>query len=222
MGVAGSVARGLAVAAALVLIADGRLWREPVLAAAGVPIDAAVMRAVTTTRDAHRIEYRFQVGARSYTHEAFISKEGYERARSLGIVSVRYLAIAPDISTFPSEPSDLLVDAVVVLVLAVGAGWSLESAARGFGAYRVWKRLSTTGVDTDGRVTRVATLRNLYMYAVGFALEYEYVVLAAGEFRGHSGAFALDAATHYPIGSTVRIRYDPNRPGDSILLAPSA
>ena len=221
-GIAVLVVFGLATAATLVLLADGRLWREPVVAVAGVPVDATVTRATTTTSDARRIEYRFQVGADSFTHEGFISRERYERARSLGVVPIRYLAIAPEVSAFVPDPGDLLFDALFSLFLAAMAGSFLLGAAGTFGDYRIWKRLSTMGVDTVGRVTRVRTLRNRYMAAVGCAFEYVYTAAAAEEFRGHSGSFALDAAMHYPVGSPVRIRYDPNRPGDSILLTPSA
>src|SRR5439155_18970445 len=119
-------------------------------------------------------------------------------------------------------PGDLIFDVLFSLLLAAMAGSFLVSAARTFGDYRIWKRLSTMGVDTVGRVTRVRTLRNRYMAAVGCAFEYAYTAAAAGELRGHSGSFALDAAMHYPVGSPVRIRYDPNRPGDSIMRTPSA
>jgi uncharacterized protein DUF3592/FAIM1 (Fas apoptotic inhibitory molecule) protein len=220
-GIVALVVFALAMAAALALLADGRLWREPVVAVAGVQVDAIVTRAATTTSDARRIEYRFQVGAESFTHEAFISRERYERARSLGVVPVRYLEVAPQVSAFVPEPGDLLFDALFGLVLAAEAGSFLVTAARTFGDYRIWKRLSTTGVDTVGRVTRVHTLRNRYMAAVGCAFEYAYTAASSSELRGHSGRFALDAVMHYPVGSPVRIRYDPNRPGDSILLTPS-
>jgi hypothetical protein len=208
--------------AALFLLADGRLWREPAVAVAGVPVDAIVTKAGRTTSDARRIEYHFQIGSRSFAHEAFISRERYDRALSLGVVPVRYLTIAPEVSAFVPEPGDLLFDAVFSLFLAAMAGSFLVSATRTFGDYRIWKRLSTMGVDTLGRVTRVRTLRNGYMVAVGCVFEYAYPAAASGELRGHSGRFPLDAAMHYPIGSPVRIRYDPDRSADSILLTPSA
>ena len=220
-GVGVLVLFGLAMAATLVLLADGRLWREPLVAVAGVSVDAVITRAATTPSDARRIAYRFQVGAESFTHEGFISSERYEDARALGVVPVRYLAIAPDVNAFDPEVGDLLFDVLFSLFLAAMAGSFLLSGARTFGDYRVWKRLSMTGVDTDGRVTRVRTLRNRYMAAVGCAFEYAYAASAFGEFRGHSGSFGLDAAMRYPVGSRVPIRYDPDRPGDSILLTPA-
>jgi len=221
-GIAALVAYGLAIAAALILLGDGRLWREPVVAVAGVPVDATVTRAITTTSDARRIEYHFQVASESFTHEGFISREKYERARSLGVVPVRYLAIAPEVSAFVTDPGDLLFDVLFGLFLAVMAGSFLMSAVRILGDYRIWKRLSTMGVETVGRVTSVRTLRNGYMRAVGCAFEYAYSAAGAGEFRGHSGSFVLDAVIHHPIGGPVQIRYDPNRPGDSIMVTPSA
>jgi len=220
-GIAVLVLFGLAMVAMLVLLADGRLWREPVVAVAGVSIDAVVTKAATTTSDARRIAYRFDVGAESFTHEGFISSERYERARALGVVPVRYLAIAPEVNAFDPEVGDLLFDVLFSLFLAATVGSLLSSAARTFGDYRIWKRLSTTGVDTVGRVTRVRTLRNRYMAAVGCAFEYAYTASAFGEFRGHSGRFGLDAVMRYPVGSRVPIRYDPDRPGDSILLTPT-
>ncbi len=212
----------VAMAAALAFLADGRLWREPLVAFAGVPVDAVVTRAATTTRDARRIDYRFQVGAKSFGHAGFISKEKYERALSRGVVPIRYLAIAPEISAFDAEPGDLIFDILFGVILAAGAGWYLVSAATVIGDYRVWRRLSIAGVDTVGRITGVRRLRNRYMLAVGCVFDYTYDAAASGELRGHSGGFALDAAMRYPIGSAVRIRYDPNRPGDSILLTPNA
>ena len=115
----------------------------------------------------------------------------------------------------------MLFDVLFSVFLAAMAGSFLLSGARTFGDYRTWKRLSVAGVDTDGRVTRVRTLRNRYMAAVGCAFEYAYTASAFGEFRGHSGSFGLDAAMRYPVGSRVPIRYDPDRPGDSILLTPA-
>ena len=220
-GIAVLVFFGLALVATLVLLADGRLWREPVVAVAGVSVDAVVTRAATTTSDARRIAYRFQVGAESFTHEGFISSERYEGARALGVVLVRYLAIAPEVNAFDPEVGDVLFDVLFSVFLAAMAGSFLLSGARTFGDYRTWKRLSVAGVDTDGRVTRVRTLRNGYMAAVGCAFEYAYTASAFGEFRGHSGSFGLDAAMRYPVGSRVPIRYDPDRPGDSILLTPA-
>ena len=220
-GIAVLVFFGLALVATLVLLADGRLWREPVVAVAGVSVDAVVTRAATTTSDARRIAYRFQVGAESFTHEGFISSERYEGARALGVVLVRYLAIAPEVNAFDPEVGDVLFDVLFSVFLAAMAGSFLLSGARTFGDYRTWKRLSVAGVDTDGRVTRVRTLRNRYMAAVGCAFEYAYTASAFGEFRGHSGSFGLDAAMRYPVGSRVPIRYDPDRPGDSILLTPA-
>jgi len=220
-GIAVLVFFGLAMVATFVLLADGRLWREPVVAVAGVSVDAVVTRAATTTSDARRIAYRFQVGAESFTHEGFISSERYEGARALGVVLVRYLAIAPEVNAFDPEVGDVLFDVLFSVFLAAMAGSFLLSGARTFGDYRTWKRLSVAGVDTDGRVTRVRTLRNRYMAAVGCAFEYAYTASAFGEFRGHSGSFGLDAAMRYPVGSRVPIRYDPDRPGDSILLTPA-
>jgi hypothetical protein len=217
-----SVVVAIAMAAALVLLADGRLWREPLVAVAGVPVDAVVTRAAITTRDARRIDYRFQVGSKSFGHAGFISEERYERALSRGVVPVRYLATAPDVSAFDAEPGDLIFDILFGLLLAASAGWYLLSAAYVFGDHRVWRRLSTNGVDTVGRITRVRTIRNRFMVAVGCVLEYTYDAAGSGELRGHSGRFALDAAMHYPVGSAVRVRYDPDRPNDSILLTPSA
>jgi hypothetical protein len=216
-----SAASALAIAAALAFAFDGRLWREPTVAFAGVPLDATVTRATITDRDARHIEYRFQVGSRTFGHGGFISKERYERALSLGIVPVRYLAIAPEVSALTAEPGDLIFDILFGIFLAACAGWYLWGAAQAFGRYRVWKRLSTTGVDTVGRITGVRTLRNRYMVAVGCIFEYAYQA-DSGELRGRSGSFALNAPVHYPVGSAVRIRYDADRPADSILLAPSA
>jgi hypothetical protein len=218
---AGFVLVAVAMAAALVFLADGRLWSEPAVAFAGVPLDATVTRATITTRDAHRIEYRFQVGSRSFGHGGNTSTERYERAVSLGVVPIRYLAIAPEVSALATEPGDLIIDTLIGILFAAGAGWYLLSAAQAFGDYRVWRRLSTTGVDTVGRVTGVRTLRNRYMHAVGCVVDYTYNA-SFGELRGHSGRFALDAAMYYPVGTAVRVRYDPDRPGDSILLTPSA
>lgn len=217
-----SVVVALALAAALVFLADGRVWREPAVAIAGVPVDAVVTRATTTTRDARRIDYRFQVGSRSFTHAGYVSRERYESALSVGVVPIRYLEIAPEVSAFAAEPGDLIFDVLFGIVLAASAGSYLVSAAKVFGDYRVWRRLSTTGVDTVGRITRVRTVRNRYMLAVLCVFEYTYDAAAYGELRGHSGGFALDAPMYYPVGSAVRIRYDPDRPRDSILLTSSA
>ena len=216
-----SVLVALAIAATLVFLADGRLWREPAVAFAGVPLDATVTRATITDRDARHIEYRFQVGPLSFGHGGYISKERYERALSLGIVPIRYLAIAPEVSALTAEPGDLIFDTLFGIFLAAYAGWYLWGAAQAFGDYRVWKRLSTTGIDTVGRVTGVRTLRNQYMVAVGCIFEYTYQA-DSGELRGRSGSFALNAPMYYPVGSAVRIRYDPDQPADSILLTPSA
>jgi hypothetical protein len=220
--VALSVVFGLGMGFALVVLTDGRVWREPLVMVAGGPIDAIVTRATTTSSGAHRIDYRFDVGGHGFTHGGFITEERWNRARSLGVIPVRYLALAPEVNAFDPEPGDVLVDAVIVLVISATAGWSLVDAARELGVYRVWKRLSTTGVDIVGHVTRVRKLRNQYLIVVGCALDYEYTVAGAGEFRGQSRRFALDLATDYPIGSPLRIRYDPDRPGDTIVLTPSA
>lgn len=221
-GSAVSVLVAIAMAAALVLLVDGRLWREPLVAFAGVPVDAVVTRTSTTTRGAHRIDYRFQVGSKSYGHRGFMSRERYERALSVGFVPIRYLAIAPEVNAFDAEPLDLTFDVLVGLLLTASAGSYLVSAARVLDDYRVWRRLSTTGVDTVGRVTSVRTVRNRFMVVVGCVLEYTYNAAGSGEFRGLSGAFPLDAAMHYPVGSALRIRYDPNRPSDSIMLTLTA
>src|SRR6266516_4056173 len=111
--------------------------------------------------------------------------------------------MAPEVSAFAPEPGDLIFDALLSVVLAAGARSYLLGAAQAFGDYRVWRRLSTAGVDTVGRVTRVRTLRNRFMLAVGCVFEYTYDAAASGEFRGHSGGFALDAAMHCPVGSAV-------------------
>jgi hypothetical protein len=216
-----SAAVALALAAALVFLADGRLWREPAVAFAGVPVDATVTRATITTREARRIEYRFQVGSRSFGHGGYISQEKYERALSLRVVPIRYLAIAPEVSALAAEPGDLIFDTLFGIFLAASSGWYLLSAVQALGDFRVWRRLSTTGVDTVGRVIGVRTLRNRYMHAVGCVIDYTYNA-ASGELRGHSGGFALDAAMYYSVGTAVRVRYDPDRPGHSILLTPSA
>ncbi|MDP9281617.1 MAG: DUF3592 domain-containing protein [Chloroflexota bacterium] len=220
-GSAVSVVLALAIATALAFLADGRLWREPAVALAGAPVDAIVTRTTTTTDEAYRIDYQFQVGSKSFRHSGFISKERYEHAVSLGVVPIRYLAVAPEVSAFAAEPGDLVFDILFGIGLAASAGWYLVSAARILGSYRVWSRLSKTGVDTAGRITGVRTLRNQYMVAVGCVFEYTYNA-DSGELRGQSGSFALDAPMHYPVGSAVRIRYDPDRPADSILLTPSA
>ena len=220
-GSAVSVAFALAIAAALAFGYDGRLWREPTVAFAGVPLDATITRATITDRDARHIEYRFQVGPKSFGHGGYISQERYERALSVGIVPIRYLVIAPEVSALAAEPGDLIFDTFFGIFLAACAGWYLWGAAQAFGDYRVWKRLSTSGVDTVGRIIGVRTIRNQYMVAIGCIFEYTYQA-DFGELRGRSGRFAVNAPMYYPVGSTVRIRYDPERHADSILLTPSA
>lgn len=219
--VAVAVLVGLALAAALAFLADGRLWREPTVALAGLPLDAAVTRATITTRNARHVDYRFQVGSRSFGHGGYLSEERYDRALSLGVVPIRYLAIAPEVNALAAEPGDLIFDILFGIFLAASAGWYVFGATRAFGDYRVWQRLSTAGVDTVGHITGVRTLRNRYMLAVGCVLDYTYNA-ASGELRGHSGGFALDASMYYPVGTAVRVRYDSDRPGDSILLTPRA
>jgi hypothetical protein len=206
----------------MVVLSDGRMWREPAVAVAGVPVDAAVTRALTTTSGSHRIDYRFQVGARSFSRAVLTSEERYERARSLGVIPVRYLAVAPEVNAIAPDLGDLLVDAALALGIIAFTGWTLVVAARDLHVYRVWKRLSATGVDAIGRVTRVGAVRNEFRLVTGCVVEYAYSGSASGELRGHSAAFPLDAAVYFPVGTPVRIRYDPDRPADSILLKPSA
>ena len=211
----------LALAATIVWVADGRLWREPAVAAGGVRVDAVVTGAETTSRGARRIAYRFEVGPDSFTHEGYIPEERYERARSSGLVPIRYLAAAPQVNSFDPDADEVIFDVLVGLLLAACSVYFLKGAVQNVGAYQVWKRLSATGVETMGRITGVGRIRDRFMTATGCSFEYSYADASSGEHRGRSGTFTLDAAMRYPVGGPVRIRYDPDKPGDSIMLTPN-
>ena len=82
------LAFGLGALVAIDLTADGRAWREPAVALLGTPANARVIGAGTTSRDARRIRYRFEVGGHSFTHEGYVSRERYDLARASGMVPI--------------------------------------------------------------------------------------------------------------------------------------
>lgn len=209
---------GIGLAAALIILTDGRLYREPLVALAGTPVQAVVTRGITGARDTHRIEYQFGVGGRTYRYTGFVSSERFEAARRTGLVDVRYLAVLPDVNAFAPQLSDLGTDALLLAIVALGGGLVALDGVEEILRYVVWRRLSVSGADGVGHVTGVRTLRSRYGLAVGYVVEYSYEAGLAGALRGYSGAFGLGATIRYPVGAPVRVRYDPERPRDSILL----
>jgi uncharacterized protein DUF3592/FAIM1 (Fas apoptotic inhibitory molecule) protein len=208
----------VSIAVGLVILTDGRLYSEPLVAVAGAPVDAVVTRATTSSKGAHRLEYRFTVDGHTYGHGTFASEERFDAALSSGIVAVRYLQSAPDVSALVPQPSDLGVDVLLLVIIVTGGGWTALGALAEVRRYAVWQRLSAGGSDTMGTVTRVRTLRTAYGVVTGCVLEYSYEAGNTTSLHGRSGAFGMSAAVQYPIGTSVHVRYDSDRPRDSILV----
>jgi hypothetical protein len=110
--------------------------------------------------------------------------------------------------------------------LMMGLG-SLASLVRDYLRIRAAAHWPTTdGVVTATHMAELQARRGLdeyrpvvlYRYKVG-EIEYEGTRLAFGDEVFHSRSPSEKVLRSYPVGSAIRVRYAPERPGNSVLRA---
>lgn len=183
----------------------------------GMVLTKEIVPADSDSSTEYRVAFRF-VNERGETVEGEDQVEVsiWEALRERGPVDVHHLAGSSEPARLDADPD--VVGSVIFLLAGLGTavvgGFLFGRAAR---ALLRARRLLATGVDVDATVTAVEGTDVSYNRRPQYRVRYSYRA-AGARHVGDSGYLESEEASDYAEGDTVRIRYDPTRPGDSVWL----
>ncbi|HEY6958561.1 MAG TPA: DUF3592 domain-containing protein [Candidatus Limnocylindria bacterium] len=202
--------------AVLALAGEGRLWKDPVLLVTGLDTQARVT-SVQTPRGAHLLHYQFVTDSGAYAGAIYATDSEFALVQASGLVGIRYSRVWPAINGRRAGTGDLVFDLALLALFGFVAYTYAAAMVGGIQQAAVVRRLRDHGIETSARIAGVRTYRSAYMIVTGWALDYEYATID-GTHRGRSGILGKSALVTWPIGTNVRIRYDPERPDESVFV----
>lgn len=199
-----------------VAIQDARFAADGVTAE-GTVLSKDIKHATGSSSTSYSIRYQFTASNdQAYEGSSSIDVHDWERLVERGPVTVEYLSADPSSNRIPGSGALLLG----VLFLAIGA------ALVPFGGYFVWRESRT--LREDRRLLRVGTEARATVAAVEptsvrvnwnlqWVISYTYRVGGKG-YEGRSWMMPEVEARRYSPGDHAAIRYDPDRPAQSLWM----
>jgi hypothetical protein len=187
-------------------------------------VDGATVNAIVLSKDIHRatgssgtsysVRYRFTL-PNGQTLVGSSTARDWENLVEGGPVTVQYLVSDPS-SNRVAHPSDPIAD---VVFLTVGAGVFLG------GGYLVWlgtralredRRLLRVGREAGAQVTAVEPTNIRINWDLQWVISYAYRDADGKEHKGRSPMMPEAQARKFSRGDHATIRYDPDRPAESL------
>jgi len=209
----------LGLVAAFVVLAGPRLWADARIAVDGVTTDAQVTsKTIAGPKSDHIIGYSFDTTTGTFVGQMFVSDDEYLKLHVGDRVRVAYLRSDPSVN---QRPLDVVSYIVLLGVVALFIGLPVSQALAVAGAVRdsrTRRGLAARGQETRGQITAIGSVRGRYATVLGCRFGYTYADQNGVEHRGWSGGYKFPALYRWPIGTAVRVRYDPEHPAESSFL----
>jgi hypothetical protein len=160
-----------------------------------------------------RISFRFSPpGQGPITREAEVSEEAWDALEERGPIAVTYLPENPRRHRVSGEKKEFLLPLIFGIlggVLTCLGGMVLLKA---IAARRAEARLAQEGIVADAKVTAVSTAKTRIHGVLQWRVRYRF---EDSEGVVHEGATTIspEEVEGLEPGQTVRVRYDPARPG---------
>ena len=143
-------------------------------------------------------------------------------ARDVIVIDVAILAAVVVCAVLFSPVASRDVRALILLIAIAAAGavssvWSIRNVIH---HRRVMRKLREFGVETNATITGMLGVRRGYRSRriTSYRMAYSYMDPDGATYHGGTAAIPLSTAIDWPVGSLVRIRYDPERPSDSLFV----
>jgi uncharacterized protein DUF3592 len=195
-----------------------QVWSSEALQTTGMVLTKDIVAADSDSSTQYRVRFRFSTESGTTVEGAQdVSVETWEALTERGPVAVHYLPSSP--ASARLDPGANVVTSVIFLLvgLVVGGigGVLVVRALRGLSRAR---RLLRSGVATEATVSGVEQTNITINRRPQFRVRYTYRDEHGGEHGGDSGYLDWEVATTWTEGDRVSIRYDPERPAESLWV----
>lgn len=196
---------------------EERAWSGAVRTT-GMVLTKDIVRADSDSSTQYRITFRYRTEAgQTVEGDQQVAVATWERLTERGPVDVFYLPGSSDPARL--EPGSDPVGALIFLAFGVGLT-AVGGTLFGRALLRLMRsrRLLRSGVDADATVSAVEQTDVSFNRRQQFRVRYDYRDSAGGTHAGDSGYLEWEEASAWKVGDTVAVRYDPQRPNESLWM----
>lgn len=195
---------------------EERRW-DAAMQTTGLVLTKDIVPADSDSSTEYRVTFRYSADGRTAEGDQQVDVHIWEALSERGPIEVFYIPGSSEPARLDPSPEPfgpLLFLAFGIVLGGVGGvlfGRSLRNVLRA-------RRLIRSGTDAEATVSAVEQTDVSFNRRPQFRVRYSYRDAAGGTHTGDSGYLEWDEASTFNEGDTVRIRYDPNRPADSVWL----
>lgn len=164
----------------------------------------------------YELSYSFFDGnAQGHSNRGDVPRATYERARPGSRYTIQYLLDDPERSRFLGKDDTLPIAGLMAFAIG-GLAYGVYAIVAGSRRLAALKRIAEAGQPVTATVTKLkrATLRGIGRTVT---VEYSYSDAFGRSRRGRGPLMYPSEGAKYPVGGSVRVLVDPDRPGDSLL-----
>jgi hypothetical protein len=196
---------------------DERRWGAAV-ETTGIVLTKDIVPADSDSSTEYRVGFRYTTDSGATAEgDQRVDVHAWEALTERGPIRVFYLPGSSEPARLDPTPDPFgpVIFLVAGMLLAVVGGFLVVRTVRNL--LRA-DRLMRTGTATDATVSAVEQTNVSFNRRPQFRVRYAYRDGRGTSHEGDSGYLEWTEASSYDEGDTVRIRYDPARPADSVLL----
>jgi hypothetical protein len=196
---------------------EERRW-DSALQATGMVLTKVIVRADSDSSTEYRVGFRYAThDGETAEGDQEVDVHTWEALTERGPITVYYLAASSEPARL--DPSPEPVGALIFLAFGIGltgvGGFLFVRALR---SVLHASRLMEIGTEVDATVTAVEQTDVSFNRRPQFRVRYSYRDSSGSPHAGDSGYLEWDEASTYDEGDTIRVRYDPKRPADSVWV----
>lgn len=195
-----------------------RTWVSEAVATSGIVLTKDIVPADSDSSTQYRVRFRFTTQDGSTVEgNQDVDVSTWEGLTERDPVDVYYLPSSP--SSARLEPdANLFMVVIFFLFGAVFGGIGGVLVVRAVRGLIRARRLLRSGVDAMATVTSVEQTNVSFNRRQQFRVRYTYRDQQGGEHGGDSGYLEWEEASSWNEGDSVAIRYDPQRPAESLWV----
>jgi hypothetical protein len=198
-------------------VIEERRWADATRTT-GLVLVKEIVPADSDSSTEYRVTFRYE-DERGETLEGDqkVDVATWEALTERGPIDVYYLTGSSDPARLAAAPS-ILPSVLFVLVGLAGAVFGAVVFGRAARNVLRTRRLLASGADAHATVTAVEATDVSFNRRPQFRVRYSYRDGGGAMHTGDSGYIEWEEASTYAEGDTVSIRYDRDRPGDSVWI----
>lgn len=212
-----SVAGAIMLVVGIGMAIEERRW-DAAVQTTGIVLTKDIVPADSDSSTEYRVGFRYMTdGGELLEDEQRVDVHAWEALTERGPILVYYLPGSSEPARLDPTPEPfgpLIFLAFGILLGGVG-GFLFVRALRN--VLRAG-RLMRVGSETNATVTAVEQTNVSFNRRPQSRVRYSYRDAGGGTHDGDSGYLDWDEASTFSVGDSVRVRYDPKRPADSVWL----